>query len=122
MSSIPQEGRIILEYTPGDFFYLSHAANLPSKETCASYHSKPPDCKNVEKTGQNAQICLEHALCKNKYLVEKVHNKQSVHSGEDVKWRDINMQYSDEMLKTFNLIVGIILSGVFIYYNRPSST
>jgi steroid 5-alpha reductase family enzyme len=61
---------------------------------------------------------LKQALCQNKKLAEQLYSKQTHHSGEDARWRDINHQYSFEMLKTLNLLIGIVVSGIFIYYNR----
>jgi hypothetical protein len=122
MSSIPQQKHIVLEYSPGDFFYVSQKSIMPSNEMCQNYLDASIDCTKTATTGDNYTACLKQALCQNKSLVEQVYNKQNVHSGEDVKWRDLNLQYSAEMLKTFNLLMGIILSGIFIYYNRPSST
>jgi len=117
-TSIPQQKNIVLDYSPGDFFYLS-SNKTPDDETCQSFASSPPDCSKVS-AGQNVSICMQNALCQNKALVQQLYNKQSVHSGADVKWHDLNAQYSREMLKTLNLLIGIVVSGVFIYYNRPS--
>jgi hypothetical protein len=115
--SIPQGKNIVLDYTPADFFYLS--LTMPSDNTCQEYTLNAPDCSTASSDGTNISQCKSQALCQNKALVEQVYSKQNVHSGTDVKWRDLNAQYSVEMQKTANLLIGLVVSGVFIYYNRP---
>jgi hypothetical protein len=117
MNTIPQRQNIVLDYTPKDFFYLS-SSSTPDDNMCAAIISAPPDCSQTASTGANIIPCLKEALCQNKSLAEQLYSKQNVHSGEDIRWRDINHQYSFEMLKTLNLLIGIVVSGVFIYYNR----
>jgi len=114
--SIPQGKNIVLDYTPADFFYLS--LTMPSDNVCQGYTLNPPDCSTAGSDGTNVSQCESQALCQNKALVEKVYNKQNVHSGFDVKLRDLNAQYTAEMQKTANLLIGLVISGVFIYYNR----
>jgi len=117
MTTIPQRQNVVLDYTPKDFFYLS-SASMPDADTCAYIASISPDCSQVKSNGANVNACLQQALCRNKALAEELYNKQNIHSGEDIRWQDVNHLYSFEMLKTLNLLIGIVVSGIFIYYNR----
>ena len=115
----PENRNVILEYTPSDFFYLSAGNDMPKSFKCDEYLSNPIDCSGVITDETHLSECYKQALCNNKKLVTQLYSKQDTHSASDAKFNDINKQYSNEILKTFNLLGGIIIAIFYIHYNKP---
>jgi preprotein translocase subunit Sss1 len=95
--------RIVLEYTPDDFYFVQDKANLPSSGKC-----------NVDQTGLTD---YEKQLCLNQQNVSSVMQKQQEHAGMERKIYDSQSKYYTEVLKSFNLGIGIVGIISFLYYN-----
>ena len=108
--------KIPIAFSPNDFFYLTVGSDMPKDKWCDENKSKPVNCKKVNDT--NLNICYQQELCKNRLLADTIFVKRNTHGESDAKLRDIYSQYMNEYMKSVNLGVGIILSLVFIYYNR----
>lgn len=108
--------KIPIAFSPSDFFYLSVGSDMPEDKWCDEIKSKPVNCKKINDT--NLNICYQQELCKNRSLADTIFVKRNTHGESDAKLRDIYSQYMNEYMKSVNLGVGIILSLVFVYYNR----
>jgi hypothetical protein len=108
--------KIPIAFSPNDFFYLTVGSDMPEDTFCDENKTKPVNCTKVNDT--NLNICYQRELCKNRLLADTIFVKRNTHGESDAKLRDIYNQYMNEYMKSVNLGVGIILSLVFIYYNR----
>jgi len=108
--------KIPIAFSPNDFFYLTVGSDMPKDKWCNEIKSKPVNCNKVNDA--NLNICYQQELCKNRLMADTIFVKRNNHGESDAKLRDIYSQYMNEYMKSVNLGVGIILSLVFIYYNR----
>jgi hypothetical protein len=99
--------RVVLEYTPEDFYFVSDAAKMPTPGQCDD------DSVLTE---------FQKQLCANKEHVKKVMDQQKVHSGMQQKLYDGQSKYYAEVMKSFNLGIGIIAIISFLYYSQPVSS
>jgi len=99
--------RIVLEYTPEDFYYLADAANMPSRGQCTV---------DPEKLSE-----YQRQLCLNEVYVNDVLEQQQVHSGMQQKLYDYQSKYYNEVMKSFNLGIGILAIISFLYYNQGTA-
>jgi hypothetical protein len=60
--------------------------------------------------------CYDKALCINEDNQVKINNLQLKHDGADERHGDINIYYNRELLKSYNLGIGIIGVGIMIYF------
>jgi len=60
--------------------------------------------------------CYDKALCINEDNQKKINNLQLKHDGADERHGDINIYYNRELLKTYNLGIGIVGVGIMIYF------
>jgi len=58
------------------------------------------------------------ALCENYSLAQQIKSISEESLGANVLYGDTKSLYSRELLMTINICIGIIGSGVFIYFNR----
>jgi hypothetical protein len=99
--------RIVLEYTPDDFYFVQDAANLPGSGQC-----------NVDQSGLSD---YEKQLCLNQQQVALILQRQQEHAGMERKIYDAQSKYYTEVLKSFNLGIGIVGIISFLYYSLPSA-
>ena len=99
--------RIVLEYTPEDFYFLSDAKNMPTNGQCTV------DPENLSDYQQ--QLCL------NKQNVNNVLKQQQNHSGMQQKMYDYQSKYYNEVIKSFNLGIGIVAIISFLYYSQGNA-
>jgi len=99
--------RVVLEYTPDDFYFMSDARNLPTRGQCVD--------------GTNLSD-YQKELCKNKQYVSQIMEQQQAHSGMEQKLYDGQSKYYTEVMKSFNLGIGIIAIISFLYYSQPSAS
>jgi hypothetical protein len=114
--SVFDSTKIPIAFSPSDFFYLTVGSDMPEDNWCKDNKSKPVNCKKVNDA--NLNICYQQELCRNRSLADTIFVKRNTHGESDSKLKDIYSQYMNEYMKSVNLGVGIILSLVFIYYNR----
>jgi hypothetical protein len=60
--------------------------------------------------------CYDKELCINEDNQVKINNLQLKHDGADERHGDINIYYNRELLKTYNLGIGIVGVGIMIYF------
>jgi hypothetical protein len=60
--------------------------------------------------------CYDKALCINEDNQKKINNLQLKHDGADERHGDINIYYNRELLKSYNLGIGIVGVGIMIYF------
>ena len=104
MTNIP------IEYTKNDFMYYSD-----------NYIDKPLDCSIVDVNkpcSMNDPDCYEIELCKNKKYADILINQLKQTSGSDERYVNTTKKYDKERIYTANLTLGMLLCGIFIYYNR----
>lgn len=102
--------RVVLEYTPQDFYSVVDAKNVPSHGQCTI-----DDFKN-----KLSEYELE--LCKNKEYVANVLEQQELHAGMQQKLYDGQSKYYTEVMKSFNLGIGILAIISFLYYSQPGAS
>jgi len=118
MTSIPQERLFQLEYYPSDFFYSTNKADLPDMAGCEMLEYNQPNCSPNNDDLNSLKKCYELELCRNQDLIKKMYTRRDYHGAASAKYNDYQTIYMFEMVKFMNLLIGIILSCLFIYYNR----
>jgi len=96
--------RVVLSYGPEDFYYLDDAKNVPKEAQCRG------DGFN-DLTEYNQQLCL------NRQHVEDILKHKQMQSSMEKKIYDYQSKYYSEVLKSFNLGIGIVGLISFLYYN-----
>lgn len=95
--------RVVLEYTPDDFYYLADAANLPPQGQCdVMFDSLSP---------------YQQQMCLNAQQVTSILSDQEIHEANKQKIFDLQSKYYTEVLKSFNLGIGILAIISFLYYS-----
>lgn len=117
-------------YSPNDFYYNTSGifSTLP-KDMCANllkdtenYDDKccinaknPGDCKS--NWSDVSGICYNYEICKNKQFADLANEMANHNSGSEERYNNIQKQFQNELLKSFNIIAGIgILSYLSAYY------
>jgi hypothetical protein len=72
--------------------------------------------KDNNNYGNYLSNCYDKALCINEDNEKKINNLQLKHDGADERHGDINIYYNRELLKTYNLGIGIVGVGIMIYF------
>ena len=72
--------------------------------------------KNNDNYENYLSHCYDKALCINEDNQKKINNLQLKHDGADERHGDINIYYNRELLKTYNLGIGIVGVGIMIYF------
>jgi hypothetical protein len=98
--------RIVLEYTPNDFYYKLDPEKVPPSGECTNSDSLTP---------------YELELCQNKQNVESLLKQQQLHSSMQQKIYDYQSKYYNEVMKSFNLGIGILVIISFLYYNQSTT-
>ena len=83
-----------------------------------SYISSLPATNTYGETNQIGDQYYNQALCKNYDLAQQIQQINVNSLGSNVLYKETKSLYSRELLMTANLCVGIVGSGVFIYFNR----
>jgi|MesohylFT_1024984.scaffolds.fasta_scaffold18440_2 hypothetical protein len=96
--------RIVLAYTPDDLYYIADVSNVP----------RPSDCsKNFATLSPYQQ-----QLCLNQNQAVRILERQKVHAVMEKKMNDAHSKYYNEVLKSFNLGIGILAIISFLYYSQ----
>ena len=124
MTTVSTVKNITVAYNPNDFFYMNaknsvgaQAQNATGKGAQANKDyckvKKNADCTTaVEKVA----CTYDKALCINEDNQIKINNLQLKHDGADERHGDINIYYNYELLKSYNLGIGIIGVSIMIYF------
>lgn len=63
--------------------------------------------------------CFKYQLCKNKKLATLANNAQNNYDGSDERYANTKKEYDYVVLRTINIVTGIIiLGGVTFYYSN----
>lgn len=98
---------IKIEYKPKDFMYYSNNIKKPN---CKPYSKKRECINHID--------CYNMELCKNKDYADKLIEMSRIHSGSSERYLNTKDLYNKEIFNTGNLIFGIVLSCIFLYYNK----
>lgn len=99
---------IFIEYKPHDFVYYSDNVKQPN---CSKYDLNSSKCSNNTN-------CYNLELCKNKKYADQLIEMSKMHSGSSERYLNTINIYNKEVFTTANLVFGIVLCSVFIYYNK----
>ncbi len=108
--NLTDSGPRVLGYSSGD--YLWKSANNTDKPTLSNCSTINDECN---KDGGD-QACYQTKLCNNYLYSQQLDQQQLTHSGADGRYSDTKAGYNTRLLTTFNLSLGIINIGIFIYY------
>ena len=123
MATVSTVKNITVAYNPNDFFYVT-ALNSMSEKFNNSINS---NCENIDRntysrtkcstlTDTNRSNCYENELCINKSNAKKINSLQTNHDGSSERRNDKNVDYNRELLKSYNLGIGIVGIGAMFYF------
>jgi hypothetical protein len=114
---------ITIAYNPNDFFYINASTSEDEKffEKYPSYcetrltNVNRDTCGNLSNaTKEEASACYDKELCINVSNSIKINSIENNHDGADRRVNDMNINYNHEILKSYNLGIGII--GILTYF------
>lgn len=77
------------------------------------------NCSTLDKN-KNEDVyiinCYENELCINKSNAKKINSLQTNHDGSSERRNDKNVDYNRELLRSYNLGIGIVGVGAMIYF------
>lgn len=118
---------VTISFNPNDFYYVNanfidNDKNNPSTYAIDSLYC---DTKKTVNTKSRAECialssstdthytnCYNAELCKNIDDAKQLYDAQNKHDGANRRYTDKNLQYTSEILKTYNLGIGVIIVGV----------
>ena len=104
--NLTDSGPRVLGYSKGDYLWES-ATDKPTANNCTDFKDKCND---------ESPNCYKTTLCNNYLYSQQLDQQQLTHSGADGRYSDTKAGYNTNLLTTFNLSLGIINIGIFIYY------
>lgn len=119
---------ISIGYNTRDFFYTIVGINMPTDEQCnnptTGYKTIPDEkCIFIDSTGTTGSLwqdmslnCYNKELCMNKDLALKINSIENKHLGSAQNVVNSQKLYNNEILKSINLVGGIISLIMIIYY------
>jgi hypothetical protein len=128
---IPQEHLFTMKYYPTDFFSSTNANDLPQGfEGCTILQEESNG--NMCKTNDNDKKknntssgkfykCYQSELCKNKALANQLYNIRDNHYTSQERYENVKNKYHFEVVKTVNLLIGIVGLFMFIRANNKAS-
>lgn len=125
--SNPNENKMIVGYSPGDFFYSTVQRNL-NDLSCNNYlvseESYSCNTNNFkdEKKQETTDHCINIELCKNNNLVKQMYGQNKSKWGTDELNYDTLAIYRTEYIFMCNLGIATIGMLVAIYYLYPGSS
>ena len=127
-NEVPQEHIFSMQYYPTDFFNSTNANDMPQGfEGCTILKEETKNlvCSSINEnvampTGEIYK-CYQNQLCLNKSLVDKLYNIRNQHYASEQRYDNVSTKYNFEVVKTVNLLLGVIGSILFIRYNKGSS-
>jgi hypothetical protein len=123
MATVSTVKNITIAYNPNDFFYVT-ALNSDDK---TFNNSDNTNCDNINRTtynrkncypltDDNRRQCYDNELCINKSNAKKINSLQTNHDGSSERRNDKNVDYNRELLKSYNLGIGIVGVGAMLYF------
>ena len=120
-TEVPQEHIFSMQYYPTDFFNSTNANDMPQGfEGCTILKEETKNLVCNEDAGEIYK-CYQNQLCLNKSLVDKLYNIRNQHYASEQRYDNVSTKYNFEVVKTVNLLLGVIGSILFIRYNKGSS-
>jgi hypothetical protein len=125
MATVSTVKNITIAYNPNDFFYVTalnsddKTFNNSNNTDCSIY--KTPDAiskysrSNCSSTNFTSG-CYHNELCINKSNAQKINSLQTNHDGSSERRNDKNVDYNRELLKSYNLGIGIVGIGAMFYF------
>ena len=123
MATVSTVKNITVAYNPNDFFYVTALNSYGN----AFYNSNNTNCDEIDRTtynrtncstltDTNRESCYENELCINKSNAKKINQLQSNHDGSSERRNDKNVDYNRELLRSYNLGIGIVGVGAMFYF------
>jgi len=128
MATVSTVKNITIAYNPNDFFYVT-ALNSDDKtfnnsnNTDCSIYKTPiaiskysrSNCPSLTESADKSR-CYDNELCINKSNAKKINSLQSNHDGSSERRNDKNVDYNREILRSYNLGIGILGVGAMFYF------
>jgi len=121
MATVSTVKNITIAYNPNDFFYVT-ALNSSGN----NFNSNNTDCSIYETTDANSRSNCPTLINKsNKYNTKlyikktnakKINSIQTNHDGSSERRNDKNVDYNRELLRSYNLGIGIVGVGAMFYF------
>jgi hypothetical protein len=121
MATVSTVKNITVAYNPNDFFYVTaldsdgEKFNSEKNKTCViertDYSSRSYCSTLTDKSN-----CYKNELCINKSNAQKINSLQTNHDGSSERRNDKNVDYNRELLKSYNLGIGIVGIGAMFYF------
>jgi len=104
----------VKNYDPFSFFYIGKEELLNDpNDGCQVVYNKNLDCSNIDDS--NLDNCYTLHLCENRDKAEAFRYIKENNNTSVQKYSDTNNEYTEEIMNTINLTVGIVfLSGVIL--------
>lgn len=122
MATVSTVKNITVAYNPNDFFYVTalnssgaafnNSDNTNCDEIDRTIYNRT-DCSTLTDTNRN---CYENELCINKSNAKKINSLQTNHDGSSERRNDKNVDYNRELLRSYNLGIGIVGVGAMFYF------
>lgn len=103
----------VKNYDPFSFFYIGKEELLNDPTNgCQALAKANVDCSDI---GSNLDSCYTLRLCENRDKAEAFRYIKENNNTSVQKYNDTNNEYTEEIMNTINLTVGIVfLSGVIL--------
>jgi len=121
MATVSTVKNITIAYNPNDFFYVtalnSSGNNFNSNNTdCSIYETTDANSRSNCPTLIDKSNCYNTELCINKSNAKKINSIQTNHDGSSERRNDKNVDYNRELLRSYNLGIGIVGVGAMFYF------
>ena len=127
MATVSTVKNITVAYNPNDFFYVnaldSSGNNFNSTNINCYIYETPNVISTYSRSNcssANANVdkskCYNTELCINKSNAKKINNLQTNHDGSSERRNDKNVDYNREILRSYNLGIGILGIGTIFYF------
>ena len=123
VDNTPDMNKIIVGYSPGDFFYSSVDNDLTADQ-CKNYLSDPSwktRC-NEANLADNESDCINVELCKNSQNVQQLYDKNKRKGENHERTMNTLSIYRTEYITMWNLGIAIVGLLIAIYYLFSKST
>lgn len=122
MATVSTVKNITIAYNPNDFFYVTalnsddKTFNNSDNTNCQIDRTTYNRKKCYPLTDDNRRQCYDNELCINKSNAKKINSLQTNHDGSSERRNDKNVDYNRELLRSYNLGIGIVGVGAMFYF------
>jgi len=129
MATVSTVKNITVAYNPNDFFYVTalnssgNNFNNSDNTDCSIYENTDAistysrsNCSSANVTATDKFNCYNTELCINKSNAKKINSLQTNHDGSSERRNDKNVDYNSEILRSYNLGIGIVGVGAMFYF------